>query len=829
MKIIPDKEEVAIDAIPLATKPPTIIDWKIYKKGKKNYYQIIRANGSSKMYLVFSHMLKSFDREDFETLWKLVKAKYGSTRLVEDLYLILWGDLKTMFEPYVEDKYKVNATEGVNAASEEVNTAKLVSTAYVIYGQAVTRKILKARKQLGEFHIRWKIKTGNVLDSCNQGKNLTLLAKVTSSAIGFKTTIDMLGFFVGLLLLNKGMLEVVKVKFIFMGYHKGTSLVQVLQGVEFEVEPWEDHTFEMKPRGNVGHVAGSEEVQTKDLIDYHAVCDREQHSALELFRFREDNKEVAFVVAELEKIYARKSFTFNYTISYVVISKLKAELKEDTYISLYTWFYKGKLVQTLLEGHSILLMECSLSRDFDMERMTRDTVTEGVLGPERDKLVSKLTAAENERYKADIRAINILLQGLPKDIYTLINHDTTAKDIWDNVQMILEGSEMTRDEIESQLYDDFEHFQKKKGEPIYDYYVRFSKLVNDMRNIKMTMPKIQLNSKFVNNMQPEWGRFVTAVKLNRGLKNSNHDQLESTPIDDLLNNLSKTIALLSNSYKSYLPQINNQLRTASNTRNQATVQNGRVVVQNVQGRQQRGQGNNLRGANATRNGGVQNRGATANPGQANPIKCYNCNSSYSSNNVHANLTSTGPVYDESGLSYDSDILSEVHEYDIDLDTIGENHEVQETSNNVQLCYDVKTDADYTNESNMISYDQYVQNNAAPVVQGEISSIPNDDVLKLINDMHEQVAACHAFNEQHRAVNESLTAELARYKEEVNMYEKGLEASLKKELQDLQKQLNSTVGHNKSMAEEVEFIKTDFKRKEDKYLDDFLNLKNSKKR
>ncbi|GJS08906.1 hypothetical protein Tco_0365702 [Tanacetum coccineum] len=43
------------------------------------------------------------EEEDFETLWKLVKARYGSTRPVEDLDLILWGDLKTMFEPHVED------------------------------------------------------------------------------------------------------------------------------------------------------------------------------------------------------------------------------------------------------------------------------------------------------------------------------------------------------------------------------------------------------------------------------------------------------------------------------------------------------------------------------------------------------------------------------------------------------------------------------------------------------------------------------------------------------------------------------------------------------
>ncbi|GJR59002.1 hypothetical protein Tco_1501164 [Tanacetum coccineum] len=43
-------------------------------------------------------------QEDLEDLYKLVKAKYESTRLVEDLDLLLWGDLKTMFEPHVEDK-----------------------------------------------------------------------------------------------------------------------------------------------------------------------------------------------------------------------------------------------------------------------------------------------------------------------------------------------------------------------------------------------------------------------------------------------------------------------------------------------------------------------------------------------------------------------------------------------------------------------------------------------------------------------------------------------------------------------------------------------------
>ncbi|GJY67303.1 hypothetical protein Tco_0469541 [Tanacetum coccineum] len=93
MKIIPDEEEVSIDSIPLAVKSSSIVGWKIYKEGRKSYYQIMRA-GKSQMYMIFSQMLKSFDTEDLEDLYKLVKAKYHSTRPVEDLDLLLWGDLK---------------------------------------------------------------------------------------------------------------------------------------------------------------------------------------------------------------------------------------------------------------------------------------------------------------------------------------------------------------------------------------------------------------------------------------------------------------------------------------------------------------------------------------------------------------------------------------------------------------------------------------------------------------------------------------------------------------------------------------------------------------
>ncbi|GKE05517.1 hypothetical protein Tco_1397535, partial [Tanacetum coccineum] len=68
LDIIPDEEEVAIDVIPLATKPLTIVDYKIIKEGKISNFQIIRADRSSKRYSAFIQMLKSFNREDLETL-----------------------------------------------------------------------------------------------------------------------------------------------------------------------------------------------------------------------------------------------------------------------------------------------------------------------------------------------------------------------------------------------------------------------------------------------------------------------------------------------------------------------------------------------------------------------------------------------------------------------------------------------------------------------------------------------------------------------------------------------------------------------------------------
>ncbi|GJR52007.1 hypothetical protein Tco_1402528 [Tanacetum coccineum] len=102
--VIVKDDEIAIDAIPLATKPPVIVEYKLLKEGIMVHYQLIRADGSSKRYSSMIRMLQDIDREDLETLWKLVKTKHGDIRPEDEHERVLWGDLKVMFEPDIRSE-----------------------------------------------------------------------------------------------------------------------------------------------------------------------------------------------------------------------------------------------------------------------------------------------------------------------------------------------------------------------------------------------------------------------------------------------------------------------------------------------------------------------------------------------------------------------------------------------------------------------------------------------------------------------------------------------------------------------------------------------------
>nr|GEX42965.1 hypothetical protein [Tanacetum cinerariifolium] len=174
-------------------------------------------------------------------------------------------------------------------------------------------------------------------------------------------------------------------------------------------------------------------------------------------------------------------------------------------------------------------------------------------------------------------------------------------------------------EKDCKLYDEFDKFAYKKGKTLRDFYLRFSLLLNDMNIYNVKLEQFQVNTKFLNTLPPEWSKFVTDVKLVRDLHTTNIDQLHAylgqhefhanevclmhehnsdslalvathqmTHVkkgDDLIDAINHMMSFLSAVVTSRYPTTNNQLRNSSNPRKQATINDGRVTLQLVQGRQ----------------------------------------------------------------------------------------------------------------------------------------------------------------------------------------------------------------------------------------------------
>nr|GEV60189.1 integrase, catalytic region, zinc finger, CCHC-type, peptidase aspartic, catalytic [Tanacetum cinerariifolium] len=349
--------------------------------------------------------------------------------------------------------------------------------------------------------------------------------------------------------------------------------------------------------------------------------------------------------------------------------------------------------------------------------------TEGVpqFGPERPRVYSDLSLDEKYRYNADIRATNILLQGLPKDIYTLINHYTDTKDIWDN----------------------------HKGESIHDYYVRFAKLINDIRNIKITMSRMQLNSKFVNNMLPEWGRKNRGQGMNpRGGGVAGYKGVQNRVGNN--SKYYKDKMLLTHAQKNRVALDAEQLLFLAGRHDNAfdddvdeqLVQDLALNVDNVF--------------------------------QADDCDMFDSDvdeAPMAQTMFMANLSSADPVTDEARPSYDSNILSEVQNHDHYQDAACAHHEEHTMHDSVQLNHVADSHADYMSDSNLILYDQYVKDNEVPVVHSNVSYVPNDAFIMIYNDMCEPHAQSVSNPSWNIVVENSLTAKLVTYKEQVELYKR----------------------------------------------------------
>nr|GEU30988.1 retrovirus-related Pol polyprotein from transposon TNT 1-94 [Tanacetum cinerariifolium] len=134
-------------------------------------------------------------------------------------------------------------------------------------------------------------------------------------------------------------------------------------------------------------------------------------------------------------------------------------------------------------------------------------------GVTRPRKYSELTHVKAIQADCDAKATNIILQGLLPEVYVLVSNHKVNKELWERIQLLMQGTSLTKQEREYKIYDEFNKFAYKKEETLCDFYLRFSLPLNDMNIYNVNLEQFQVNAKFLNTLPPEWSKFVTYVKL----------------------------------------------------------------------------------------------------------------------------------------------------------------------------------------------------------------------------------------------------------------------------------------------------------------------------
>ncbi|GJS37266.1 retrovirus-related pol polyprotein from transposon TNT 1-94 [Tanacetum coccineum] len=404
----------------------------------------------------------------------------------------------------------------------------------------------------------------------------------------------------------------------------------------------------------------------------------------------------------------------------------------------------------------------------------------------RTKKYAKLSAAEKIQADCDMKAINIILQGLPADIYSLMKMEQFQVNTKFLNSLPPEWSKFMTDakfvkDLHTSNFDQLHAYLEQHK--LHANEVRIMRERNQdplafVANQQMTPPHFNTYQSSYNNpqlqqqfspshhasIQPNQhysSHYPSQTQFNHSSIPPSHtyqsqmnhqtstvpqvipqvayqspqaptqlmtespfvDSGFAVPVfslgDDPIACLNKAMAFLTAVASSRFPTTNNQLRTSSNPRNQATIQDGRVTVQQVQGRQGQNYSGNTYKSNAT-----SSRGNTTS-GQARVVKCYNCqgNGKVLNKEELEFLADPGVAEAKAVLmanlsSYGSDVLSE---------------------------YLLKT-----------------QNEA---VQDTNSSTQQDAmILSVFEQLSNQVTNCNKVNKDNLIANESLSAKLKRYKE-----------------------------------------------------------------
>ncbi|GKB90094.1 hypothetical protein Tco_0962366 [Tanacetum coccineum] len=345
-------------------------------------------------------------------------------------------------------------------------------------------------------------------------------------------------------------------------------------------------------------------------------------------------------------------------------------------------------------------------------------------------------------------------------VYALVSNHKVAKELWEGIQLLMQGTSLMKQERECKLYDEFNKFTYKKGETLRDFYLRFSLLLNDMNIYDMKLEQFQVNTKFLNTPPPEWSKFVTDVKLVRDLHTANIDQLHA-----------------------YL----GKYEFHANEGRHASFDAGTIRTYTL-------------GA------------SRSNSGKQRTVICYNCkgegqmskqcikpkrkwdDSWFKDKVLLVQDQANGQILHEEELAFlaDSGIAEgqatqtvithnfayqadDLNAYDSDYDELNTAkvtlmaNLIMAMSSSEQSNVVNHLETKIFSDSNIIPYSQYLIESQQAAVQNSNSSAQQDAlILSVIGQLKTQVVNCTKINMDNKSVNDTLTVKIERYKEQVKV-------------------------------------------------------------
>nr|GEW60206.1 RNA-directed DNA polymerase, eukaryota, reverse transcriptase zinc-binding domain protein [Tanacetum cinerariifolium] len=132
---------------------------------------------------------------------------------------------------------------------------------------------------------------------------------------------------------------------------------------------------------------------------------------------------------------------------------------------------------------------------------------------------------EKKIQKIDRLARSLLIKGLLNEIYSLIDSNKTAKDLWDALERHMLGSKYGEQDRKAAVLYEYETFKATGGELLLNTYIRYLQVINDLKKYGYSKHNYEMNFKFLNNLQPEWKQYATMMRQNKNLLDINIDAL----------------------------------------------------------------------------------------------------------------------------------------------------------------------------------------------------------------------------------------------------------------------------------------------------------------